>query len=277
MSNRTNKKEQQQQKKAAHKAQKRAAKRARRAAQGLVEPEVDATPPLPRILMVCEGGNTEPSYFSLFEVKNADIEIVGTGYNTISLVQKAHDLVQAKAKDGIDFDQVWCVFDKDDFSNNDFNNAILMAKGYGYKIAYSNQAFEYWFYLHFFDHQGGQMDRAVCCEKFSDWVAKQGYFYDCDRGKSLSKALFDYMRSINPNDPKQRTFQQQALQRAQRNHQHHCSGPYPRPPRIQHHRLSIGEGIEPLQQVNPSFVRGTWSKNLATMPAKAFFTGYCLI
>lgn len=50
--------------------------------------------------------------------------------------------------DNIEFDQVWCVFDRDDFYDN-FNNAIFRAKNIGFRIAYSNEAFELWYLLHF--------------------------------------------------------------------------------------------------------------------------------
>lgn len=39
------------------------------------------------------------------------------------------------------------VFDKDDF--DDFDLAIEMGEAKGYKVAWSNQSFEYWLYLHF--------------------------------------------------------------------------------------------------------------------------------
>ena len=45
------------------------------------------------------------------------------------------------------FDRVWVVFDKDDFQ--DFNQAIAMAKELGYGSAWSNEAFELWYCLHF--------------------------------------------------------------------------------------------------------------------------------
>ncbi|MBF9019024.1 MULTISPECIES: RloB family protein [unclassified Oceanispirochaeta] len=48
---------------------------------------------------------------------------------------------------------------KDDFSDSDFNTAITNAESYGFKVAYSNQAFEYWLILHFNDHQGGSIHR----------------------------------------------------------------------------------------------------------------------
>lgn len=40
------------------------------------------------------------------------------------------------------------MFDKDDFE--DFNEAIESGKNRGYKLAWSNQSFEYWLYLHFY-------------------------------------------------------------------------------------------------------------------------------
>ena len=45
------------------------------------------------------------------------------------------------------YQNVWVVFDKDDFE--DFDQAIENGLKRGYHIAWSNQAFEYWLYLHF--------------------------------------------------------------------------------------------------------------------------------
>lgn len=70
----------------------------------------------PTILIVCEGKNTEPSYFRKFKLSTATIKAIGEGYNTISLVNRAYQLSNEK-----EYDQVWCVFDKDDFSLEDFN------------------------------------------------------------------------------------------------------------------------------------------------------------
>jgi hypothetical protein len=51
-----------------------------------------------------------------------------------------------------DYTDVWCVFDKDSFSSQNFNAAILMAKAKGMGAAYSNEAFEIWYLLHFNYH-----------------------------------------------------------------------------------------------------------------------------
>src|ERR1700741_1402449 len=67
----------------------------------------------PTILIVCEGENTEPSYFRQFKLSSATIKPVGEGYNTNSLVQRAIYLSKEKH-----YDQVWCVFDADPKPDN---------------------------------------------------------------------------------------------------------------------------------------------------------------
>lgn len=115
-----------------------------------------------RILIVCEGEKTEPSYFKtlkdLLEVKFRDlvdlkkvnlkelIEIDGSGKNTKSLVR--HTL-RLKAQASIPFGHVWCVFDKDSFTNEQFNSAIINAEKEDIEVAWSNEAIELWFLLHF--------------------------------------------------------------------------------------------------------------------------------
>lgn len=47
------------------------------------------------------------------------------------------------------FDQIWCVFDRDSFTSENFNEAIILAKHHKIKVAYSNEAFELWYLLHF--------------------------------------------------------------------------------------------------------------------------------
>ena len=74
--------------------------------------------------------------------------------NTTSLVSKAISIRDADQKKKRTYDQCWVVFDKDDFPAKDFNDAIALAKKNGFKVAYSNQAFEYWFLLHFNLYKG---------------------------------------------------------------------------------------------------------------------------
>ncbi|MGH7862625.1 MAG: RloB family protein, partial [Candidatus Dormibacteraceae bacterium] len=105
--------------------------------------KVDIRDPSPRILIVCEGTKTEPNYFRGFRVLSA--EIIGEGYNTVSLVERARELRDADGP----YDQVWCVFDHDSYSPGDFNAAVGNAESAGIRVAYSNEAFELWYCLHF--------------------------------------------------------------------------------------------------------------------------------
>lgn len=105
-------------------------------------------------LIICEGMNTEPDYFNAFRLTSASVKALGKGLNTIKLVQEAVIVRNEERRKGHNFDQYWVVFDKDDFSNHDFNEAIRLAESNGFQVAYSNQAFEYWFLLHFNMYRG---------------------------------------------------------------------------------------------------------------------------
>lgn len=109
-------------------------------------------------LIVTEGKRTEPLYFKGLQKLIKDkiggmvdiveipiIDIHGEGCGTGKLVDLTEQIVK-EAK--IIYQNVWIVFDKDDFQ--DFDQAIKDGEAKGYRIAWSNQSFEYWLYLHFF-------------------------------------------------------------------------------------------------------------------------------
>lgn len=112
--------------------------------QGYSARDVDTRQQRQRFLIVCEGTKTEPNYFEGFRVPKDVIDVVGLGENPSRLVDSARRLNEKG-----DYDQVWCVFDRDDWTKQDFNNALQTAKQYGFKVAYSNEAFELWYVLHF--------------------------------------------------------------------------------------------------------------------------------
>lgn len=108
-------------------------------------------------LIVTEGEKTEPFYFNglvrLIQKQHGgnlsvetvpQVDVHGEGSSPLRLVEKAEELVN-KAK--IMYKEVWIVFDKDAFL--DFDEAIKSAKKNGYSVAWSNQSFEYWLFLHF--------------------------------------------------------------------------------------------------------------------------------
>lgn len=166
----------------------------------------------PTILIVCEGENTEPSYFSQFRLSTATIKSIGEGYNTISLVNRAIELAKEK-----DYEQVWCVFDKDDFDIHDFNNAIVTAEAQNFGVAYSNQAFEYWIILHFDDHQGGGMHRKDYDKKINNLLKPFKLTYDGEGSKVITEEIFEVLDGIDEKTNRERKVL--AIQRAKRNYE----------------------------------------------------------
>ena len=84
-------------------------------------------------LIVCKGKQTEPNYFnglkkkinekygSKVDVLIPNIEIKATGENTTALVKYTDKFVNYSNKR---YGQVWVVFDKDDYSDEQFDKAI---------------------------------------------------------------------------------------------------------------------------------------------------------
>jgi hypothetical protein len=97
-----------------------------------------------RFLIVCEGEKTEPLYFEQFRAAGIVIQVEGLGKDPLRLVEEAQ---RVRKED--DFDQMWCVFDRDDVPVERFNQALAHAQRYKIKVAYSNQAFELWHVLHY--------------------------------------------------------------------------------------------------------------------------------
>jgi len=146
----------------------------------------------PSILIVCEGKNTETSYFNQFRVASATVKSVGEGYNTISLVNRAVQIASQTK-----YDQVWCVFDKDDFDEIDFNNAVRKAQSKKYGVAYSNQSFEYWLILHFDDHQGGAMHRKNYNGKINKLLKPFNVTYDGNGSKVITENFFELLNGMD--------------------------------------------------------------------------------
>lgn len=107
-------------------------------------------------LIVCEGTRTEPIYFEYFKhllPKSMidTITISGEGDNTINVVNEAINKRNLRRKNRLapPHDEVWAVFDKDDFPNHKFDTAIAHARNNNIEPGFSNQSFELWYVLHF--------------------------------------------------------------------------------------------------------------------------------
>ena len=151
-------------------------------------------------LIVCEGTKTEPNYFieAINEInKNIEdeyklkVKVIGTGRNTISLVKSVEDLQVEIDKYNnrlIPYSKIFVVFDKDNFSDKSFDEAIKMCIQNGYIPLWSNQAIEFWFLLHF-NYIDGKMDRKNYAIKINKKIKKKGlkYTYHKNDSKIYSK------------------------------------------------------------------------------------------
>ena len=125
-------------------------------------------------LIICEGKQTEPNYFNgikqainkkygnKVEVLIPSIDVKGTGMNTESLVKYTQKTVNHANKV---YGQVWVVFDKDDYSEEQFDSAI---KSCDYNVAWSNPNFEVWLLAHF-----KKITRQISKEKVLEELDKE--------------------------------------------------------------------------------------------------------
>lgn len=137
-------------------------------------------------LIVCEGKKTEPNYFNglkkkinekygnKVDVLIPNIDIKGTGMNTTPLVKYTQKTVNHANKV---YGQVWVVFDKDDYNDEQFNSAI---DNCNYNVAWSNPNFELWLLAHF--------------KKVSRYVSKDDVIQELSK-EFQKKGLGDYTKN----------------------------------------------------------------------------------
>lgn len=113
----------------------------------------------------CEGEKTEPNYFLAFKKSiehsaiykdMVHIEVEGCGKDPSGVLKAAKKYVK---ENNVTKGQVWCVYDKDDFTAENFDSVVreikVLNKNNGdlqYFAAWSNQCIEIWFLLHFCDY-----------------------------------------------------------------------------------------------------------------------------
>lgn len=116
--------------------------------------------PRKKILIVCEGANTEPQYFKQFAnvYRNAIVEVEiarehGVPLTVVRIATELKNQAIEESKRLVDsylkYDLVWCVFDVDEHPR--LPEALQMASRNGIEVALSNPCFELWLLLH---HRG---------------------------------------------------------------------------------------------------------------------------
>lgn len=107
-------------------------------------------------LIASEGQSTEVNYFNGFKkeinnkysnsIESYEVEIKGLGKETLRVIEEITEYSRTLP---ILYENIWAVFDKDDFPKDDFDNAIHKADELGINVAWSNECFELWYLLHF--------------------------------------------------------------------------------------------------------------------------------
>lgn len=147
-------------------------------------------------LIVCEGTRTEPSYFGYIKnllPKNLleTIEVSGEGDNTINVVNIAIEKRDKRLNNPIlpPYNEVWAVFDKDDFPDHRYDNAVKKATQSGVEPGFSNESFELWYVLHF-----QFLTSAIKRDQYIDLLTKKlGFKYNkrTEDGPKIVKLLFE--------------------------------------------------------------------------------------
>ncbi len=107
--------------------------------------------PYNRVLIVCEGAKTEPFYFSeirsRYRLSAANVAVVNEGSAPITVVKTALDRQKREQNIGEKYDDVFCVFDRDEHAS--YDNACAVANTKKLKLARSWPCCEFRLLLHF--------------------------------------------------------------------------------------------------------------------------------
>ncbi|MBQ2303856.1 MAG: RloB domain-containing protein [Bacteroidales bacterium] len=133
-----------------------------------------------RFFIACEGEKTEVNYFkSLINTMSHVIEldkgyIQGFGMSEKALLDKADKIKkELERNNNFEFDSAWIVFDKDNFKSDLFNAAINESKNKDFKSAWTNEAFELWYLLHF-NYVNTGMSRDQYGKKLTEIIKVKG-------------------------------------------------------------------------------------------------------
>lgn len=170
-----------------------------------------------QFILYVEGRNTEKSYFDLLKKANCKVIPVtkrGDGISKcIDFVNESDKAWKSLPKEEKEkYDKRWLVFDAD--GREDFDEGIKLARKKRFGVAFSNMCIEYWFMLHFYDHDGsaipmfGDSHSAAQIKRINDFIKRYNKRaespiaeYDSD-SKNVEEDFFDLMMAIEPANKK---------------------------------------------------------------------------
>ena len=205
---------------------------ARNHTHSVIQRKNQNTKKIQKILLYVEGRNTEPSYFDLLKRSNCtQIPVTVRGHGIGACVDFVNEATgkfnSLPAKEKAKYKQKWLVFDND--GHEDFAEGIRLARNQGFRVAFSNMCIEYWFMLHFYNHDGsaiplkGDSHSKAQIDEINKFINRYNRDNDAniklyDEGsKKVEEDFFDLMLAIDATTHHHRIVD--ACQRASEIHQ----------------------------------------------------------
>lgn len=128
-----------------------------------------------RVLIYCEDSKSSADYLDSFPTNDqrVEVKVVGTGMNTDSLIKAAVKAKEKAVAKKEAYSEVWCVFDRDSFPLKNYAAAFTIAKANSIELAWTNEAFELWYLLHF-----DYIDAAISRKDYARMLAERGLVYE---------------------------------------------------------------------------------------------------
>lgn len=140
--------------------------------------------------LICTEGKTEAIYFNHYKSSTGPIVLsLDKSDNKVSLVKKTiKEKVRRIEDDEFDesIDEAWVVLDRDAHPSNKldkthFNQALALAASNSISVAYSNDAFELWYLLHYKDLQSAthrdQLSKMLAMHTSGKHIKPYEYLY----------------------------------------------------------------------------------------------------
>ena len=172
-----------------------------------------------KCIVFAEGQNTEKSYLDLLKRGNCKIiPITKRGHGIASCVDFVEECAKAwtcmPKTERAGYKGRWLIYDAD--GRADFAESVKLARKYGFDVAFSNMCIEYWFMLHFYDHDGspirmwGNSHSMAQIRRINEYITEynktspiQVPLYDSG-SKSIEEDLFEMMLAVAPRYKKRR-------------------------------------------------------------------------
>lgn len=166
-----------------------------------------------KAIIYVEGKNTEYSYCNL--LKNSCcrlIPVVEKGHGIGSCVEFVNEAKKRfenlPKQDKAKYNQKWLMYDYD--GHKDFAESVKLARQYGFHVVFSNMCVEYWFVLHFYDHDGspipikGDSHSKAQIDMINNYIRQYNKRADSciaeynSNSKKVEEDFFELMLAVDP-------------------------------------------------------------------------------